>query len=101
MDKEIEEHKKSMSLKSDFNLLDGFRMLDLEGKGFVSSSEFRHALYEMGVSVSKDEAYLVFKRYDKDNDGLLKYSDFCRLVAPINRQYNDILKSKEPTYNNH
>ena len=90
-----------MSLKSDFNLLDGFRMLDLDGKGFVSSSEFREALYEMGVSVSKDEAYLVFKRYDKDNDGLLKYSDFCKLVAPVNRQYSDILKSKEPTYNSH
>lgn len=88
-------------MKNDFNLLDGFRLIDLDGKGFVSNLEFRQAVNQLGVEVTKDEAYLLFKRYDKDNDGLLKYSDFCRLVTPVQKQYSDIVKAKEPTYNNH
>lgn len=83
IDKEIEQQKQSLALKNDFNLLDGFRLVDLDGKGFVSNLEFRQAVNLLGVEVTKDEAYLLFKRYDKDNDGLFKYSDFCRMVTPV------------------
>ena len=43
--------------------------------------EFKEVMEKMlGLYFTKDEIYLFYKRYDKDNDGLFRYSDFCRVV---------------------
>ncbi len=87
IEKQLEEQRKSLSLKNDFNLLDGFRQLDILGKGFVSKVDFQNVIYDLGINSTRDEVDLLFKSYDRDNDGMLKYSDFCRMVTPISIQY--------------
>jgi len=70
-----------LALKNDFNLLDGFRVIDQESKSYISQLEFKEIMERvLGLHFTKDEIYLFYKRYDKDNDGLFRYSDFCRVV---------------------
>lgn len=69
-------------MRSDFNLLDGFRFFDIKGRGYITSSELERGLEELGIFPTKDEIYLFFRRNDKDSDGLLRYSDFCKFILP-------------------
>ena len=66
----------------DFNLLDAFHMFDSKGKGTVTKFEIKEILNRMDIFPNSDELYLFFKRIDKDNDGLLKYSEFCSAIIP-------------------
>lgn len=49
--------------------------------------DFQNAIYDLGINSTRDEVDLLFKSYDRDSDGMLKYSDFCRMVTPISIQY--------------
>jgi len=48
----------------------------------------------LDLDLRSDEVYLLYTRYDKDNDGLLRFSDFCRMVESDDHHYQDVLKSK-------
>lgn len=85
IDREIEEARKELALKTDFNLLDGFRMMDHEGKSYISQMDLQNVLEtNLSLFVNKDEVFLFFNRYDKDQDGCIRYSDFCRIVLSNN-----------------
>lgn len=55
---------------------------------------------EIGIYPTKDELHLFYKRYDRDNDGLLKFSDFVELVLPANPELSALSKSRIPNYLN-
>jgi len=52
----------------------------LKGRGFITSSEFERGLEKLGIFPTKDEIYLVFRRYDKDTDGLLKFLFLNKII---------------------
>ena len=87
-----------MSLRVDFNLLDAFRIFDKKGRGYVSKLEFELALNDLGIFPTKDEMYLFFKRFDKDADGLLRFSEFSKAVLPISNEYAIIMNNRNPKY---
>lgn len=73
MERELESAKIELSLKPDFNLLDAFKMLDLQNKGWISFGELSDVLNRMfdidTVSHCGRELFdLVFKRYDTNRD---------------------------------
>lgn len=43
---------------------------------------------------------LFYLRYDRDNDGLLKFSDFSELLTPVSAEYSVLSKSRTPNYQN-
>lgn len=69
-------------MRPDFNLLDGFRILDTDAKGTVSAGEIQIALNLLGIFPNKNELYLLIRKFDKDNDGRLRYSDFAEAFTP-------------------
>ena len=44
---------------------------------------------------SEDEIELLFQRYDKDRDGRLRFAEFCEIFVPIDRNYADVINSRE------
>lgn len=58
-------------------------MIDRSGKGFVTGPEIIDALACYGVFPHKHDVYLFVRRYDRDSDGRLVYSDFCDAFTPI------------------
>lgn len=42
--------------------------------------------------------YLFFKRYDSDSDGLLRYSEFTKIVSPQSSEYTTLMSNRAPHY---
>ena len=51
---------------------------------------------KLHLIVSDRELYLLMSRYDKDQDGVLRFSDFCEILAPKNppKYIRSIIKKK-------
>lgn len=66
----------------EFNTLDAFKLIEPENTstpGQVTQCEFRDKLLDMGVKpdrVTMDRVYLFFKRYNRSQNNLLRYSEF-------------------------
>ena len=72
IDKDLEVAKQDLALRPDFNLLDFFRVFDVDAKGAVSSGDIDDGFKKFGVFPHKDELYLFVRRYDRDNDGKIR-----------------------------
>ena len=82
LDIEADEAKTRLALQPDFNLMDAYQMLDKYSKGWVTAPEIIESLNELGSYPHKDDVYLFVRRYDKDGDGRILYSDFCDAFTP-------------------
>ena len=57
-------------------------MLDKSAKGWITGAELIESISELGAYANRDDVYLFVRRYDKDSDGRLLYSDFCDAFTP-------------------
>ena len=62
--------------------MDAYQMLDKFSKGWVTAPEIIEALEDLGSFPHRDDVYLFVRRYDKDADGRILYSDFCDAFTP-------------------
>lgn len=83
LERELENAKISLIQKPDFNVFDAFRIFDIDSRGWISLSDLKIGLSDIGVFASHDELDLYFKRYDKDQDGRIKFSEFCDSFSPL------------------
>jgi Ca2+-binding EF-hand superfamily protein len=60
LEKDLENVKIELAVKDDFNLIDGFGLLDHMGKGFVTPTELRDGLRDLGFRPNLDELHLLF-----------------------------------------
>jgi Ca2+-binding EF-hand superfamily protein len=71
-DRDLENLKNEISLKSDFNLLDAFRFFDLKGKGYITRAEVEDGMKEFGVYPSrKNKSWEVTKNHNQRNCSIL------------------------------
>jgi len=96
IEKELEAGKQDLSLRPDFNLLDFFRTFDVEGRGSISSSELCEGMRRYGIYANKEELYLFLRRFDRDNDGKLKFSDFTEAFTCKQQEYANLLNNRTP-----
>jgi hypothetical protein len=75
----------------DYNLFDAFRLLDLNCHGHITQHDLLTAFQlpptpqgeELNLpQVTADEISLFFKRWDRDGDGRLKFSEFTDAMYP-------------------
>ena len=71
-------------------------MFDKDGKGWINSLELYKGLEEMGVQVNTAEVMYFIKKYDKNESGRLKYSDFCDAIIPLEVASAKILCKRQP-----
>jgi len=79
-------------------LLDAFRLIDKKGRGYISKIEMELALNDIGIFPRKEELNLFFKRFDRDLDGFLRYSDFCKAMIPQSSEYASLMNNRIPHY---
>ena len=67
----------------EFNTVDAFRLLDLQGNGEVNKEQLIDSLEnEIGVQFTEAEFDLFFWHFDKEQKGCLRYSEFCEAFIP-------------------
>ncbi len=98
LETELENAKIKLARESDFNLMDGFQMIDRGGRGWVTSLELIDSLRDIGMYADRDSVYLFTRRYDRDSDGRLLYSDFCEAFTPKDSYYSTSLTSRSAYY---
>ena len=94
LERELETAKISLIQKPDFNVFDAFRIFDIDSRGWVSLSDLKLGLNDIGVFPGHEELDLYFKRYDKDQDGRLKFSEFCDSFSPSDNYYGTLLNRR-------
>ena len=99
-EKDLEIQKINLSLREDFNLIDAFGMLDHTGKGHLNPTELHIALRDLDIPVTQEDCYLLFLRFNRDMDGVLKYSEFTDAFMPIDQHYARQLGCKRLQYSN-
>ena len=101
LEQELEDAKGRLAAQPDFNLMDAFQMLDKHAKGWITSPELVDVLGELGSYANRDNVYLFVRRYDKDSDGRILYSDFCDAFTPKAASQAITLNSRSAYYIHH
>lgn len=90
-----------LSLRTDFNLIDAFRIFDTEGKGWITGQEIKEGLSLFNIFIQPEDISFFMKRYDKDEDGRLRYSEFCDAFLPTDQFHASLLAKKAPLHMYH
>ena len=85
LEADVDNYRMSVAWQPDFNLLDAFNMLDKAGKGWITANEIMEVLGEHGSFPHKDEVYLFVRRFDRNGDNRLLYSEFCDAFTPYDQ----------------
>ena len=99
MEREVESAKIELALKSDFNLMDAFRMFDVKGIGCFTAQDFmdglqRHLQFN---EFNSDDIYLFFRKMDIGSRGRLTFNEFSTAVLPFSREYAALVTDR-PDY---
>ena len=62
-------------------LLEAFRVFDKDGNGFISASELRHVMTNLGEKLTDEEVDEMIKEADIDGDGLVNYEEFVTMMT--------------------
>jgi calmodulin len=60
-------------------VIEAFKLFDINGNGFINYEEFRHILMEFGGNFKEKEVRLIFDCTDTDSDGIISYAEFVHL----------------------
>ena len=94
MEKEIENAKISLAQRPDFNLFDAFRVFDIDNRGFITLSDLKSGLNEIGLYPSIEELELFIKRYDKNQDSRIRFSEFTDSFTPLDPYYGQLVNRR-------
>ncbi|XP_061172568.1 uncharacterized protein LOC133181934 isoform X2 [Saccostrea echinata] len=73
-------YKKPDDIKHD--LKKAFRVLDINGDGFISKEELREVLTKMGETLTDQEVDEMMEKADKNKDGKIDYDEYVDVMYP-------------------
>lgn len=99
-ERETESAKIELSLKSDFNILDAFRMIDFRNIGaFTPSDMIEYLDRHLGFTeFSTDDIFLFFKKVDKTGRQKINLSEFSNAYLPFSREYSSLVSDRPDYY---
>lgn len=76
IEREVESAKIELALKSDFNLYDFFKCLDIRGNGILTQSDLKSGLERSFgfIDFNMDDVYLFFRRFDRAGSGTIDFN---------------------------
>jgi Ca2+-binding EF-hand superfamily protein len=60
-------------------VIDSFKLFDVNGNGLMNYEEFRHILMDFGGDFKENEVRKIFNFTDTDSDGVISYAEFVHL----------------------
>ena len=95
-EKSLENLRNSLALRIDFTIELAFHFFDKRQKGFISELDFHYGLEKLQIRTSANVIFLIYRHYDKDNDGILRLCDFYNMLMPKKATYSGLIKDRMP-----
>ena len=92
----LENLKKELSHRPDFNLVDLFMFFDRDKKGFCELSDFQLVMEHLRVKTKEKDLRRLFKRFDRNRKGFLRFAEFCDCFCPADREGFERLNQRKP-----
>ena len=81
-------------MKSDFNLIDGFKIFDQDSRGSITVLDIREGLSAIGVFPTSEELDLFVSRYDKTGDRRINVREFNEAFLAQDSYYSTIVNRR-------
>jgi Ca2+-binding EF-hand superfamily protein len=69
-------------------------VFDIDSRGWISVTDLKVGLNEIGIYPSIEELELYFKRYDRDQDSRIRFSEFSDSFTPVDAYYAQLLNRR-------
>jgi Ca2+-binding EF-hand superfamily protein len=98
----IESIKENLCLKEDITLDDLFYDFDISRNHEITMNDIIEVCRNFAIFPTNDQIFLLYKKYDKDEDKVLNYDEFCQMILPIKSEYTLIISNRQinPLKNN-
>ncbi|XP_077987619.1 neo-calmodulin-like [Glandiceps talaboti] len=73
--------KKRSHSDPETDLREAFKVFDRDGNGYISASELRYVMMNLGEKLSDDEVDEMIREADIDGDGQVNYQEFVVIMA--------------------
>lgn len=93
LDGEFESMRQRLALHPSYTLLNAFKHLDTQNRGYISISELRACLSDAGYYCTSDELELCVKLFDSNGDGRISYAEFISKMMPTEAVYSELVAS--------
>jgi Ca2+-binding EF-hand superfamily protein len=84
LERQLEWAKCDLVAQNEFTVVECFRLFDTDNKSYVTLKDIQGVLAKFNIKSNTSLEFLLFKRYDLDFDGKLRYSEFANLITPQN-----------------
>ena len=72
--------RKMKDTDSEEELKEAFKVFDKHGNGFISASELRHVMTNLGEKLTDEEVDEMIREADVDGDGQIGFEEFARMM---------------------
>ena len=96
---EIEEIKKELAKREDFNCGDAFLIFDKDNKGYLTKDDFKNGLNLLNINIDEYLINIIFKRFDLTKKNELNFADFFDMLIPYEKIYRDNMEQRSPESN--
>ncbi|PIA31617.1 hypothetical protein AQUCO_04900129v1 [Aquilegia coerulea] len=75
--------RKMKEVDAEEELTEAFRVFDKDQDGYISATELRHVMLNLGETLTDEEVELMIKEADLDGDGQVNYEEFVRMMLAV------------------
>ncbi|XP_023236518.1 calmodulin-like isoform X3 [Centruroides sculpturatus] len=73
--------KKMKEADDENEIIEAFRVFDKDGDGYIHIEELRDAMMNLGEKLTAEETEEMIREADINNDGLINYAEFVRMMS--------------------
>jgi calmodulin len=72
--------KTTPDTQTEDEVINAFRVFDKQGNGLIPSDELKHIMMTIGDKMTEEEATEMINEADIDEDGMINYEEFVRMM---------------------